>query len=50
MNRTGTLISEWVHLDEIAVISGIAGVARLPDPRATRAFRRIACRPAMAPI
>jgi hypothetical protein len=34
MNRTGTRVSEWVHLGEIAVISaigGMAGQARLPS-------------------
>jgi hypothetical protein len=25
MNRTGTRVSEWVHLGEIAVISAIGG-------------------------
>jgi hypothetical protein len=32
MNRTGTAVSEWVHLGEIAVILGINGVAGSPRP------------------
>jgi hypothetical protein len=27
MNRTGTCVAEWVHLDEIAVILAIGGIA-----------------------
>jgi hypothetical protein len=50
MNRTGTRISEWVHLGEIAVILGIKGVAGWLDLARLRPVRRIACRPAMAPI
>jgi hypothetical protein len=50
MNRAGTLISEWVHLGEIAVILGIDGVAGWPGLARLRPFRRIACRLAMAPI
>jgi hypothetical protein len=30
MNWTGTRVSEWVHLGEIAVILGINGVAGSP--------------------
>jgi hypothetical protein len=50
MNRTGTLISEWVHLGEIAVILAMVGGSDGPAFAQLRPFRRIACRLAMAPI
>jgi hypothetical protein len=50
MNRTGTLVSEWVHLDEIAVILAVVGSARRSGLARLRPFRRIACRLVMAPI
>jgi hypothetical protein len=33
MNRTGTLISEWVHLREIAVILAMDGITDGPTLR-----------------
>jgi hypothetical protein len=50
MNRTGTLISYWVHLGEIAVILAMDGITGRPSLARLRPFRRIACRLAMAPI
>jgi hypothetical protein len=36
MNRTGTPVSEWVHLGEIAVILGSNGAAGRPGLRAIK--------------
>jgi hypothetical protein len=44
LNETGTLVSDRVHLGEIAVIPGVSGFGR------AAAFRRIACRSPTAPI
>jgi hypothetical protein len=33
MNQTGTVVSEWVHLGEIAVILGMCGIAGWPALR-----------------
>jgi hypothetical protein len=45
LNETGTPVSERVHLREIVVIPGRAGL-----PGQSGAFRLVACRWPMAPI
>jgi hypothetical protein len=45
LNETGTLVSDMVHIREIAVIPRRRSAAGQPA-----AFRLIACRCAMAPI
>jgi hypothetical protein len=49
LNETRTMLSETVHLGEIAVTLG-AAAAPQGAPETVRRCCRIACRPPMAPI